>query len=188
MGHVVLFHTVHGLRPAVHAAADRLRAAGHHVVTPDLYGVPATDTVDEGFALFDAIGHDVVLDRARAAVRELPPDVVLAGVSMGAGVAGAMLAERPGAAGLLLLHGSGGAPEEVRPGLRVELHLADPDECEPVDELDEWRQAMTEAGAALAVHRYPGAGHLWTDPDSPDHDPVAAEATWTRVLAFLDTP
>ncbi|MET7876469.1 dienelactone hydrolase family protein [Micromonospora sp. DT68] len=185
MRHVVLFHSVYGLRPAVRAAADRLRAAGHRVATPDLYGVPATDTVEEGFALLDKVGHEVVLDRARAALRDLPPETVLAGFSMGAGVAGALLAERPAAAGLLLLHGTGGAPEAVRPGLPVQLHLADPDPYDTPDEVDEWQRAMTDAGADLAVFGYPGAGHLFTDPDLDEYTPDAADAAWPRVLAFL---
>ncbi|MEH0934731.1 dienelactone hydrolase family protein [Micromonospora psammae] len=185
MGHVVLFHSVYGLRPAVLTAADRLRAAGHQVTTPDLYGRPPVDTVEEGFALLAAVGQDEVLRRARAAVDPLPPDTVLAGWSMGAGVAGALLAERPHTAALLLLHGTGGDPAGVRAGLPVQLHLADPDGYEPPDELDEWRRAMTDAGARLEVFRYPGAGHLFTDPDVPDHDPVAAERTWQRMLAFL---
>ncbi|MEV4202327.1 dienelactone hydrolase family protein [Micromonospora globbae] len=185
MGHVVLFHSVYGLRPATLAAADRLRAAGHEVTVPDLYGVPAAGTVEEGFALLGKVGEDAVLDRARAAVASLPPETVLGGFSMGAGVAGAVLADRPDAAGLLLLHGTGGDPATVRPGLPVQLHLAEPDPYEPPEEVDEWRRAMTGAGAALEVHRYPGAGHLFTDPDVADHDPVASVATWARVLAFL---
>ncbi|RKN30731.1 dienelactone hydrolase family protein [Micromonospora musae] len=186
MGHVVLFHSVYGLRPAVLAAAERLRAAGHQVSTPDLYGVPAAETVEAGFALLEKIGQDVVLGRAAEAVAQLPPDTVLAGFSMGAGVAGALLAERPATAGLLLLHGTGGSPAAVRPGLPVQLHLADPDSYEPPEEVDEWGTAMTVAGAQLEVFRYPGVGHLFTDPDVSDHDAAATETTWSRVEAFLD--
>ncbi|MGC4746208.1 dienelactone hydrolase family protein [Micromonospora sp. DT201] len=185
MRHVVLFHSVYGLRPAVRATADRLRAAGHRVTTPDLYGVPATDSVEEGFTLLDKIGQEVVLDRARAVLRDLPPETVLAGFSMGAGVAGALLAERPDSAGLLLLHGTGGAPDAVRPGLPVQLHLADPDPYDAPDEIDEWQQALTDAGADLTVFRYPGVGHLFTDPDLDEYAPDAAAATWKRVLDFL---
>ncbi|WP_444951837.1 dienelactone hydrolase family protein [Micromonospora ureilytica] len=186
MRHVVLFHSVYGLRPSVRAAADRMRVAGHQVSTPDLYGVPATDTVEDGFALLDKIGHEVVLDRARAALRDLPPETVLAGFSMGAGVAGALLAERPDAAGLLLLHGTGGAPEAVRSGLPVHLHVADPDPYDAPDEVDEWQQAMNDAGADLTVFRYPGVGHLFTDPDLAEHSPDASAAAWPRVLTFLE--
>ncbi|MEU5942147.1 dienelactone hydrolase family protein [Micromonospora sp. NPDC047548] len=185
MTHIVLFHSVYGLRPAVLAQADRLRAAGHRVVTPDLYGEPPADTVEAGFALLDKIGRDEVLRRGRAALAPLPPETVLAGWSMGAGVAGALLAERPDAAALLLLHGTGADPAAVRPGLPVQLHLADPDEYEPPGEFADWQRAMTGAGVRLEVFRYPGAGHLFTDPDVPDHDPQAAERTWERVLAFL---
>ncbi|QGN48479.1 dienelactone hydrolase family protein [Micromonospora sp. WMMD558] len=186
MGHVALFHSVYGLRPAVLAAADRLRAAGHRVIAPDLYGVPAAETVDDGIALLDKIGWEVVVERARAAVRDLPAHAVFLGFSMGAGVAGAMLRERPAAAGLVLLHAASGAPDGVRPGLPVHVHLADPDPWEPPDEFDAWQREMTTAGADLTVHRYPGVGHLYTDPDVPDYDQAAAERTWERVLAFLD--
>ncbi|MFG3713917.1 dienelactone hydrolase family protein [Micromonospora sp. NPDC047730] len=185
MGHVVLFHSVYGLRPAVLTAADRLRAAGHTVVTPDLYGAPAAATVEDGFALLRKIGQDAVLDRAREALREAPADAVLAGFSMGAGVAGAMLAERPDAAALLLLSGVGGEPESVRPGLPVQLHLGDPDDYDAEPEVAQWRRAMTDAGAELSVHRYPGVGHLYTDPHLPDHDATAAAQTWERAIAFL---
>ncbi|SBT42275.1 dienelactone hydrolase family protein [Micromonospora auratinigra] len=185
MAHVLLLHSVLGLRPAVRAAADRLRAAGHQVTAPDLYGVPATDTVEEGFARFAEVGPETVLARARAVAGTLPADTVLAGFSMGAGLAGALLAERPDAAAVLLLHGTGGAPESVRPGLPVQLHLAVPDAYEPDDEVTQWRQAMTAAGAELSVHRYPGPGHLFTDPDLPDHDAPATALTWDRTVGFL---
>ncbi|MBM0279826.1 dienelactone hydrolase family protein, partial [Micromonospora tarensis] len=183
MRHVVLFHSVYGLRPAVRAAAERMRAAGHQVTTPDLYGVPPAESVEEGFAVLDKIGQEAVLDRARAALRDLPPETVLAGFSMGAGVAGALLAERPDAAGLLLLHGTGGAPDAVRPGLPVQLHLADPDPYDAPDEVDEWQRAMTDAGADLTVFPYPGVGHLFTDPDLAEYSPAASTAAWPRVLA-----
>ncbi|MEV4490769.1 dienelactone hydrolase family protein [Micromonospora coxensis] len=185
MAEIVLLHSVFGLRPAVLADAERLRAAGHRVLTPDLYGVPAATTVEEGFALLEKVGQDEVLRRARAALAPLAPETVLAGYSMGAGVAGALLADRPAAAALLLLHGTGADPAAVRPGLPVQLHLADPDEYEPQAEIDEWERAMTAAGARLGVFRYPGPGHLFTDPGVPDHDPDATALTWQRVEAFL---
>ncbi|MEU5553066.1 dienelactone hydrolase family protein [Micromonospora sp. NPDC047793] len=185
MAHVALFHSVYGLRPAVRDAADRLRAAGHQVHAPDLYEVPAVDTVEEGFALLSRIGQETVLDRARASLDGLPPDTVLAGFSMGAGVAGAMLAERPDSGGLLLWHGTGGAPADVRAGLAVELHLADPDPYDPPGEVDQWRQEMTAVGADVTVYGYPGAGHLFTDPAVSDHGPAAAALAWERALAFL---
>ncbi|KJY23910.1 dienelactone hydrolase, partial [Streptomyces sp. NRRL S-444] len=39
----------------------------------------------------------------------------------------------------------------------------------------------------VEVHRYPGAGHLFTDPGLDDYDAQAAEQTWRVALAFLDS-
>ena len=44
---IMLFHSTYGLRPAVREAADRLRAAGHEVWTPDLFDGRTFDTVEE---------------------------------------------------------------------------------------------------------------------------------------------
>jgi dienelactone hydrolase len=182
---VVLFHSVYGLRPAVLAAADRLRAAGHTVVAPDLYAGPVAASIDEGFALSARIGWETIVSRARHAVRDLPTESVLAGLSMGVGVVGALLAGRPETAGLLLLHGTGGEPADVPAGLPVHVHIAEPDNLFPLAGVAAWRDAMAGAGAAVRVHTYPGAGHLFTDPDTTDFDRPAAELAWQRSLAFL---
>jgi dienelactone hydrolase len=184
--HIALFHSVYGLRPAVLAAAERFRAAGHLVVAPDLYAGQTAATVEEGFALSDRIGWATIMQRARDAVRDLPDDTVLAGFSMGAGVAGSLLADRHDAAGLLLLHGTGGDPATVRDGLPVQLHIADPDEYFGAADVAAWRKAMGGAGAVVDVLAYPGAGHLFTDPDTPDHDRAATALARQRSLDFLD--
>jgi dienelactone hydrolase len=186
MASVALFHSVYGLRPAMRTAAERLRAAGHTVVTPDLYGVPAVDTLAEGFALADKVGFGTMLERARKAVRDLPPDAVLAGFSMGTGVVDALLPERPGTAGVLLLAGAGATFEQSPAGLRAQLHVADPDlDFAPVADVDRWTAGMTAAEAMFEVYRYPGVGHLWIDEDLPDYDALAAELTWQRCAEFL---
>jgi hypothetical protein len=45
---------------------------------------------------------------------------------------------------------------------------------------------MGRIGADVEVHRYRGAGHLYTDPELPDYDEEAAEATWRVALGFLE--
>ncbi len=87
MAHVALFHSVYGRRPAVLAAADRLRAAGHTVTAPDLYGGRLAATAEAGFALCDQVGWQTIMRRARQALAGWPPETVLAGLSMGASVA-----------------------------------------------------------------------------------------------------
>ena len=167
-------------------AADRIRDAGHTVIAPDLYAGQVTDTADEGFTLCDRIGWPVILGRARLALAGMPAGTVLAGLSMGASVAAALLGERPRTAGLLLLHNTGGGDAAaVRPGLPMQLHIADPDVYQAPAEVAAWQQDVSDAGAAVQVFRYPGAGHLFTDPSLPDHDTQFASLAWERSLSFL---
>ena len=72
-------------------------------------------------------------------------------------------------------------------GLPVQLHVAEPDPFETDDWLTAWYLRMGRAGADVEVYRYAGAGHLYTDPDLPDFDEEAAEATWRVALGFLES-
>ncbi|OII63976.1 dienelactone hydrolase [Streptomyces sp. CC53] len=186
---IMLFHSMYGLRPAVHAAAERLRAAGHQVHVPDLFEGQTADTAEEGLAIKDRIGWDELVRRAvRAAAPHSERGLVYAGLSLGAAFAQILATGDEKARGLLLLHGTydvGEGPSLA--GLPVQLHLADPDAYEPDDWLNSWYLAMERAGADVEVHRYRGAGHLYTDPGLPDHDEEAAEAAWTAALAYLET-
>ncbi|MFD7660619.1 dienelactone hydrolase family protein [Actinosynnema sp. NPDC059797] len=185
MASIALFHSVLGLRPAELLAAERLRRAGHEVVAPDLFGGETAATLDQGFRLLDRIGWATAVERARQGIADMPDETVLAGVSMGTGVVSDLWPERPATAGVLLLHAAADLPAAVRPGLRVQLHAAEPDDFAPPERVAALRLAARRADVELEVFRYPGAGHFYTDPDLPDHDPAAAELTWRRVLEFL---
>lgn len=186
---VVLFHSVCGLRPAVHAAADRLRAAGYEVVVPDLFDGRTAETVEDGVAIKDEIGTDELLRRAvTAAAPYSDRRVVYAGFSFGGAVAQNLALADDKARGLLLLHGTSDIADDAAvDGLPVQLHVADPDPFEPHDWLNAWYLRMGRVGADVEVYRYPGAGHLFTDPGLPDYDEEAAESAWKVALGFLDS-
>ncbi|MFB7759973.1 dienelactone hydrolase family protein [Streptomyces xiamenensis] len=186
MAHIALFHSILGLRPAERLAAERLRAAGHQVITPDLFGGATATTLDEGFQLLDRVGWATVVHRARQALRAMPEETVLAGVSMGTGVVTELWPEHTAAAGVLLLHATAELPASVPPGTRVQLHAAEPDDFVPPENVAALRRAAREQGVELEIFRYPGAGHFYIDREGEDHDPEAAELTWRRVLDFLD--
>lgn len=186
---IMLFHSTYGLRPAVHRAADRLRAAGHEVWTPDLFEGRTFDTVEEGMAWREGTGKDELLKRAvLAAAPYSERGLVYAGFSFGASVAQTLALGDEKARGLLLLHGTSDIAENAAAdGLPVQLHVAEPDPFETDDWLTAWYLRMGRAGADVEVYRYAGAGHLYTDPDLPDYDEEAAEATWRVALGFLDS-
>jgi dienelactone hydrolase len=195
MAEVVLFHSVLGLRPGVIAAADRLRAAGHTVHTPDLYDGEVFDNLDDGMRKDDALGDQEVASRARESVAGLPEGLVFGGFSMGAVRAELLAASRPGTLGAVLMHSA--VPVEVLSqyfgverwpeGVPVQVHYATEDpRVEAEEEVAPLGDAVRGAGAAFEEHAYPGSGHLFSDPDLPEYDRASSEQMWERVLAFLD--
>src|SRR5215204_982592 len=186
MAEVVLFHSVLGLRPGVIAAADRLRAAGHTIHTPDLFDGEVFDDLDDGQRKEEALGYQEIARRAKEAVAELPAGLVFAGFSLGAVHAELLAASRHGAVPVESLSEFFGV-DRWPEGVPVQVHYA---------ALDPWVEADEEvvplgddvrgAGAAFEAHAYPCSGHLFADPALPEYDLASSEAMWERVLAFLD--
>lgn len=187
MAQIVLFHSAYGLRPAVHAAAERLRAAGHAVHTPDLFDGRTFESVEEAQEFQEELGgRDELLRRAVTAAAPVSEGgLVYAGFSLGGAVAQNLALADEKARGLLLLHGTSDLREDAATEIPVQLHIAEPDPFEPEDWLNAWYLRMRRAGAEVEVHRYRGAGHLFTDPDLPDYDEEAAERAWAASLDFL---
>lgn len=186
---IMLFHSTYGLRPAVHAAADRLRAAGHEVRVPDLFEGHTFETQAEAEAYREELGKEELLKRAvLAAAPYSERGLVYAGFALGAAVAQTLALGDEKARGLLLFHGTSDLAENASTDeLPVQLHVADPDASEPHDWLNSWYLEMRRAGADVEIYRYPGAGHLFTDEDLPDYDEKAAELAWKVALGFLAT-
>jgi dienelactone hydrolase len=183
---IVLFHSVYGLRPAVHAAANRLRTAGHEVHVPDLFEGRTASTVEDGLKISGSIGRDELLMRAVTVSGPLlEHGLVYAGFSLGASIAQNLALSDDRARGLLLVHGTSDMADDAATDIPVQLHIAEPDPFEPDDWLNAWYLRMRRAGADVELHRYRGAGHLYTDPELPDYDEEAAERTWAVALDFL---
>ncbi|MEU7294733.1 dienelactone hydrolase family protein [Streptomyces exfoliatus] len=185
---IMLFHSAYGLTPSVEAAAERLRAAGHQVWTPDLYGGRTVGTVEEGVELRDEIGKDELLKRAvLAAAPYSERGLVYMGLSLGASIAQTLALGDEKARGLLLFHGTSDLAESASVDeLPVQLHVADPDPFETHDWLSSWYLQMRKAGADVEIYRYPGAGHVFTDAELPDWDEEAAERAWSVALSFIE--
>jgi dienelactone hydrolase len=186
---VVLIHSAQGLRPGVEDWAERMREAGHEIWAPDLFEGRRFDELAAGVAHRDQIGVPELMRRVEAALAELPPDLVYAGFSMGAASAGYCAATRRGARGAILMHGVTPLREfgvETWPeAVPAQVHFAVEDPEIDRAEIEAFEHQLDAVGAGLEIHAYPGSGHLFADPDSPDHDPAAAELMLARVLEFL---
>ncbi|MFF3175291.1 dienelactone hydrolase family protein [Streptomyces sp. NPDC057900] len=186
---IMLFHSTYGLRPSVHAAADRLRAAGHEVRVPDIFAGHTFETVEEGLAFQQETGKEELLKRAvLAAAPYSDSGLVYAGFSFGASVAQTLALGDAKARGLLMFHGTSDIAESASVDeLPVQLHVADPDPYETHDWLNSWYLQMRRTGADVEIYRYPGAGHLFTDAELPDFDQASAELAWKVGIGFLAT-
>ncbi|MDX8355591.1 dienelactone hydrolase family protein [Cognatiyoonia sp. IB215182] len=184
MASIILYHSVLGLRPVEKALAAEWRNAGHAVATPDLFDGRTAETYDGGFAILNDIGLKTVTERALAAADEQPDNLVLAGVSMGAGMASRAWSAKPGASGVLFIAGPAPWPEMVS-GTPVQMHAARPEPFDGEEVFDEWRSE--NPGARLEEFRYDDVGHYFLDASLPDYSEAASKACRQRCLEFLAT-
>lgn len=101
---------------------------------------------------------------------------MLAGLSMGAGLAMTVAAARPDVRGVLLLHA--GMPWEGGewPAVPVQVHFAVADEWVDEGEPIKAVEQVARSGAPVSMHVHPGAARLFTDEDLPDeHDARSSE-------------
>jgi dienelactone hydrolase len=183
MPHIVLFHSILGLRPVERDLAERFAKLGFDVSTPDLFGGQTSEDYAEAFAMQSEIGDDQILKRAEAAVADAPEDAVLAGVSFGAFLVGRLWGDRGALPGALLLCGIAPWMVPRAAGLPVACHLARPDPFDEESVFTEWQ--VDARGVDLELHRYDGVGHYFLDPSLPDYNREAAGLCMERSLAFL---
>lgn len=190
MADVLLFHHAQGLTSGVVAFADRLRAAGHTVRTPDLFDGRTFDSIPDGMAFVEQSGFDALRARGVRTADDLPSELVYAGFSFGETIAQELAQTRPGARGALLFYTAipltgewafGPWPD----GVPVQIHGMDNDPIFAGEgDIDAAREivATVEDGELFL---YPGDQHYFADSSLPSYDPEATELLTDRVLAFL---
>jgi dienelactone hydrolase len=188
MAEVLPFHHAQGQTAGFLSFADRLRAAGHVVHTPDLYDGKTFANLDDGVGYAKEVGFGTILERGTDAAEGLPDGIVYAGFSLGVMPAQKLAQTRPGAKGALLLHGCL-PPSEFGgswpPGVPAQIHMMENDPFALEGDLDAARElADTTDGVELFL--YAGDRHLFADESLQDYDEKAAGLLNERVLSFLD--
>jgi dienelactone hydrolase len=187
MAEVLLFHHAQGRTPGVLGFADKLRAAGHTVHTPDLYDGRTFADLDEGVGYARDTGFETIMERGEGVARGLPSELVYAGFSLGVMPAQKLAQTRPNAKGALLFCAfvpvsqfGGSWPR----GVPLQMHMMEDDEW-VVDDISAARE-LAESVEAAELFLYPGDRHLFADSSLPNYDEAAATLLRQRVLAFLD--
>ncbi|MFG1610683.1 dienelactone hydrolase family protein [Actinoplanes sp. NPDC049265] len=185
---VILFHHAQGLTDGVIALADRLRAAGHTVHTPDLYEGRTFTDLDDGVSHARDTGFGEIIERGVRAAEPLAGPAVYIGVSLGVLPAQRLAQTRADARGAVLLEACV-PPAELGtpwpPAVPVQIHGMDHDPSFAGEgDLDAAR-ALVEEAPAGELFLYPGDGHLFTDSSLPSYDDKATTQVVERVLTFL---
>jgi dienelactone hydrolase len=191
VANVLLFHHAQGLTPGVIEYADRLRAAGHTVHTPDLFDGRTFDSLETGLAHVEEIGFEDMQEKGVRIADDLPAELVYIGFSLGVLAAQKLAQTRPGARGAVLCYSCLPVSGEwaIGPwpkGLPVQIHGMDAD---PIfvgeGDIEAARELVASADDA-ELFLYPGDQHYFADSSLPSYDPEATELMTTRILELLD--
>jgi dienelactone hydrolase len=193
MAEVVLFHHVLGLTDGVRRFAAELAGDQHIVHTPDLYNGATATNLEDGFAIKNGIGDEVLAERTQLALNDLPAEIVYAGISLGGMTAQRLAQTQPGALGALLYEAcipiSGESTFGPWPdGLPVQVHGMDNDEFFAHEgDLGAARELVDSVGPDVgAVFTYPGDRHLFLDSSLDSYDPEATARVVERSRELLD--
>lgn len=190
MADVLLFHHAQGLTPGIGAFADRLRAEGHAVHTPDLFEGRTFGSIAEGMAYVEEAGFDAIRERGVRTADALPAGLVYAGFSLGVVPAQTLAQTRAGALGAILCYSClpvsgewaiGPWPDSVP----VQIHGMDADPYFVGEgDIDAAREIVATAADA-ELFLYPGDQHYFADSSLPSFDPAATALLVDRVLSLL---
>jgi dienelactone hydrolase len=186
MAEVLLFHHAQGQTRGFLAFADELRAAGHVVHAPDLYGGKTFTDLDAGVGYAKEVGFGTIGERGRLAAEGLPNELVYAGFSLGVMPAQELAQTRRGGKGALFFSAAFPLSEfggSWPPGVPLQIHMMEDDEWS-VEDLPAARE-LVETVADGELFLYPGDRHLFADSSLPDYDENAATLLNERILAVL---
>ena len=190
MATVLLIHHIQGLTPGVAAFGDELRAAGHTVHVPDLFGGRTFASIKEGAAFTQSGDAPDFTALADAEAAGLPEDLVYLGFSWGVMAAQRLAQTRPGAAGAVLCESCVPVTGEWAfgpwpDGVPVQIHGMDADPFFAGEgDIDAARALVAEATDG-ELFTYPGDHHLFADSSLTTYDAEAAGLLTRRVLDFL---
>lgn len=197
-----------GMRPAMHAIAERLAASGYYVLMPDVFYRAGAYTPPDPVKLFSepevraawfkmmsaAASQEKLMRDTKHYLAQLPREAVAAfGYCMGGRMSVAAAGTYPDRiVGVAAFHPGGLAtdaadsPHLLAANIKAKVYVAAASDDASFDDAQKERfeKAMTAAGVALEMETFP-AKHGWVPTDTPVHDPDCAEKHWTKLLDLL---
>lgn len=170
--------------------AEKLRAQGYTVATPDLFGGRVATTIDEAKALTSGESENedtltAIVDDAVTDLRKRVDGIGIVAWSFGVWYAWKMgIMRADSVKGLVLFYGIG-PNEPAAPAVPVLAHYAEHDEYEDLGFARQVEREMRDTGHDIRVELYPGTRHWFDEPSRSEYDPKASALAWERTDAFL---
>jgi carboxymethylenebutenolidase len=213
---VLFIMDAYGLRPAIYAMVDRIAAAGHAVLAPNVFYragrspvLPLPDLTDpEHRASFfrslrpliqqltpERIAEDGAAYLDYLAGVAAPGPVAITGYCMGARLGWRIAAAYPDRVAALAAFHPGGlvtdapdSPHRSAGDVKAELYFgfADQDRSMTAEQIATLEHALDETGARYRSEVYEGAQHGYTMADTAAYDEGARERHFRELLALLE--
>ena len=207
---ILVVHEWWGQNAYARKRAKMLAKLGYVAFALDMYGNGKTATHPQDAGKFaKMVRSNMPLAKARflAALDQLkanpltdPDKIAAIGYCFGGGIVLQMARQGVDLKGVVSFHGSLGTNEPAKPGevkARIMVFNGEADPFTSKEQLDAFKQEMTNAGAHFEIVNYPGAEHSFTNPDATALGkkfklPLAYNATadkdsWAKMQAFFKT-
>jgi carboxymethylenebutenolidase len=172
-----------------------LAESGFLAFAPDLYHGKVADTIPGAETLGKALDANYLQAKAEIveAVRYLEersgqtsPGLAVIGFSLGTYYALDLSNAEPDHVHTVIIFYGTGADDFSRSKAAYLGHFAEDDPFEPKSSVDQLEGLLQRAGRPVTIHRYPGTGHWFFEPDRLDaYNQEAANLAWDRTLDFL---
>ena len=193
---VALYHAWWGLNEDVISFAERLAAAGFHVLAPDLFRGEVAASIEEAERLSSSIEQDAGGRESLAAISLAAIDrlagrgqagtrIGTVGFSFGAAWAVWTAGRRDQVGASVVYYGSITGPTLAAGRSAVLGHFAEQDPYETAENVAAFEEGLREAGREVSIQRYPGTGHWFAEPSRDAYRPEAANLAFDRTVEFL---
>lgn len=207
---VIVVQEAFGLNENIRKIAERIAAAGYHVVAPNFYyreggTVVGYDRLPEAIGLLQRWTDDQIVADVKAVVAKLQNDqgvradrIGITGFCMGGRASYLAACEVPEIRASVPFYGGAIAGDQFVPGATapvtktaqiqaaVQCHFGEKDSYIPLTAVEEIRQALEREKKTAEVHVYAGAGHGFVCDERADYDEKSSLLAWQRMIGWFD--
>ncbi|HWO07166.1 MAG TPA: dienelactone hydrolase family protein [Candidatus Paceibacterota bacterium] len=190
---VVMIHENRGLRPEIKQAADNLAKEGYMVLAVDLFQGQVLETQEEARAFTAQFDQAQGIANLRAAAQYLRGQGASKVASWGWCFGGRQsvnlaISGEPMDATVVYYGGGMATTTEQLAPIRWPVMgvFGDQDQAIPVSMVRTFESSLNTLGIENEIYIYPGVGHAFANPSSPNHAPEETADAWAKTVAFLD--